>query len=250
MSNLISSLTWAGAGGSPPTINPGDYSPTGWYRASFTGDPWTPTAGSGSSGSNGNLADINHGGAPSAVGNSFNGYTVCTLVPNAAMSTVNGPTTFIAVTAMTVIVLARVNSTVSAGTNYYDDAALVSESNGNMGLAFSASGVRAGIFDSGVKQTTAVSQATGSWFMAAMRFASGGHVKCRVNSTDATNVSTPSNSSGFGASFLVARNWDASKYLDCDIAEVLTWQTSLADADVAAIYSGYFKLRYPAMALP
>jgi hypothetical protein len=209
----------------------------GLWRADgteYNGSPWAPTASAGNSGSNGNIVTLGTApGTGTAVNGktpaSFNGSTQAFGLDTASTSNIvsNG--------AFSVVVLAKASASTAAATDFYDDPALWMDSGGNAGLVFTSSGVRAGVFNASSGQTTHIAQATGAWFMAAIRY-DGANVHCRVNSTDATPVGKGSPTMGANSYF--GKNYASAKFFAGEILFIGTTQAVISDAGLANIKSG------------
>jgi hypothetical protein len=221
-------------------FSPAELVISGWWRAPYAGSPFTPTASAGTSGANGNL--ITSGAAPT-VGTSVNGYapascngTTQSFVPGTAPGT-----DLWTAAAGTSIVLAKAASGIAATANFYDEPCLATDNSGNLGMSFTTSGVRAGVYIAGSKQTAFIAQATGAWFMAAGRWDST-NVNLRVNSTDATPVAAAGVVGvGSGAGFL--RNYISAQWFEGDALEIITARTALTAANLSDIRS-YMATRY------
>jgi hypothetical protein len=228
-----------------PAFDPATLSLDGWYKASYGGSPWSPTASAGTSGANGTL--VTSGVAPgvgAAVNAldpaSFDGATTGLVTNTAAMSDM------ISVGSMTLIVLFKGAVAVAATANFYDDPALVTDGGGggNVGLVYTSSGIRAGVFQGASNQTNSIALATGVWALCALRF-NGSTVKCRVSQAGGTTDATPvaSGNPAFGSAMFVGKNYAATKFLQGDILEVMTSKTELSDANLVSI-RGYMNSRY------
>ncbi len=225
------------------SFDPATLSLDGWWRASYGGSPWSPTASAGTSGSNGTL--VTAGVAPS-VGSAVNGLTPATFngTSQAFGSGTAAMTDLVTATAMTLIVLVKASASVAIASNFYDDPLLIGDSGGNVGLVFTSSGVRAGAYSGGSNQTTSIALATGAWALCAMRY-DGSHVKCRVSKASGTTDATPvaSGTPSLGAGPYIGKNYAAAKFFAGDILEVMTSKTVLSDANLVSIVS-YFNSRY------
>ncbi len=224
-------------------FDPATLSLDGWWRASFGGSPWANTASAGTSGSNGTL--VTSGTVPSvgtAVNSltpaSFNGSTQALVTGTAVM------TDLISTSALTIVMLINAAASVAAAADYYDDPCLFSDNNGNLAMSFASSGVRAGLYFGGSKQTVAIALATGTPALVAMRY-DGADVKCRVSQASGTTDATPVASAGAspGAAPYIGRNYTNAKHFQGDILEIMTSKTVLSDANLVSIRS-YFNSRY------
>ncbi len=228
-----------GGGGSGPSV----LSLDGWYQASYSGSPWSPTASAGTSGTNGTLVTSSVAPSTGTAVNSltpatFNGSTQALVSGTAAMSALAS------VGAMTLLVLMKASATTAAASDFYDDPLLAGDSGGNCGLVYTSSGVRAGVFQASSKQTTSIALATGTWALCVMRY-DGTNVKCRVSTSSGTTDATPvaSGNPVFGTSLYVGRNYANAKHYAGDILEVITSATALSDANLVTIRD-YYNTRY------
>jgi hypothetical protein len=230
------------------TFDPTTSDPAGWWRASFSGVPWTPTASAGTSGSNGNLTQAL---TPPTTGTAVNGFTPALfdgtndwlgLATASATDVMNASD-------MTFFGLFKVTSAVAATSNFYDDEPMMGASNGNHALVFTSSGVRAGVFDTASRQTTSIATSTGIWFMAAGRVdkSGTGTVKCRVSAagttTDATPVSIPGTPAALGSDMWIGKNYASAAFLAFEALEIVTYKRVLSDAELTD-WKTYFNSRY------
>lgn len=206
----------------------------GWWSGSAA-IPWTPTASAGASGTNGNL--IVSAGTPTA-GDPLNGYdgaivngTTDTLV------TATSSTSFITQAAGTIVCLCKADTLDADDPNFYEEAMLAGDAGGYTGLVYTASGVRAGVFNAGSsKQTAYISKPAGSLVLAVARWDSS-FVRCRVGSVDATPVAAGA-AAGFGSFVLVGGNYSGGGRFDGTIYEVMFKKTAMSDSDLDNIKTG------------
>ena len=224
-----------GGGGFDPATLPFD----GLYLPSFGGSPWTPTASAGTSGSNGNLVTL---GVSPAVGTAVNGFTPGTF-DGATTALSLGTAAFsslVSSTALTLIALFKASASVAAATDFYDDPLLLGGSDGNTGLVYTSSGVRAGGYVGSAKQTVAIALATGTWAMCVMRY-NGTSVKCRVSQASGTTDATPvvCGSLTIAANMFVGKNYASLKFLAGDVLWIGAATTEISDANLVNIRGGF-----------
>lgn len=141
------------------TFDPATLSLSGWWRASYTGLPWAPTASAGSSGSNGsfvtNLDDPN-------IGTSLNGYD-CANFDGIGHNAKNNTdiTSFVTTTAGSLIVLFQGDAQDAPTGSIYNDTAIFRDSNADFGMTYTTSGVTAFAYD-GAYKTKSVTCNTGA----------------------------------------------------------------------------------------
>lgn len=204
--------------------------------------PWVGEASAGTSGANG---DLSNSGTSPTVGVAVNGHTPATLSGAHGLISTAATTSLLSVGTFTIVVLFKASATVAAATDFYDDPALATDTGGNLGLVYTASGVRAGVFVGTSKQTTAIALATGAWAMCVIRH-DGTNVHCRVSqvsgTTDATPVLTAGNPA-LAASLLSGVNYAAAKRISGDILSIRTAQSVISDANLVNM-RGWYNTRY------
>jgi len=238
---MFSLMAFVGGPGGP-TFDPATLALSGWWRASYAGVPWTPTASAGTSGANGNLAaNVN---APT-VGAAVGGFTpaVCngSSSPTAkGLLSVNTGGTFVTAGAGTLIVLARVNSFRAAGGDWTLDDPLWRTS--TRGIGVSSNGVRAGSNSYGlIEETAFLPVSSGAWVAAAHTW-SGVTQALRVG--DASAAAAFNGAAASLTALQAGKAASSSVATDCEILELMAAPTALADADVTRIFDEYFAPRY------
>jgi len=229
------------------TFNPATLSLDAWYRASYAGPTWSPTASAGSSGDNGNL-EFYTGDAPDA-GSAVNGFTPALFDSGLNQDLYNQGQAdyFISTTAWTVVMLFKADSFV-AHVGDYEDTGLFSTTGGQLGMYVSSSGVVVWQEPSGeTKRTVAVALSSATWAMCVGRY-DGTNIKCRVSTsggtTDATPVAVGTALSLTGLALTFGVSADAvSAWLEGNVLEIMTTTTALSDATLVSIRD-YFNTRY------
>jgi hypothetical protein len=229
----------------PPVFDPATLSLTGWWRASYAGSPWTPTASAGSSGSNGNLAHATN--APD-VGAAVNGFTPADFIPantdrlDNASGNIN---TFVSSAAGSIWCLFYADAAFTdlGSAQYYQNPSfLVNATDGYLGFGFSTSGVRLGSYSGSSFDSVAAACATGGWHLAQARWNTTTK-EVRVDGgswqTLAHAVSIGSLTSGFR----VGCNYVVSQLFDGRILDLGTAQSRLSDTNFDDIRS-YCNSRY------
>lgn len=222
-----------------PAFDPATLSPDGWWRASYSGAPWTPTSPS----AHGNL--VAFGTAP-GVGSAVNGLTPANWPPSSAraLQSAQASSNFLGTTNCTLISFFQVGSVVADEVAWYSEALVVGDDGGSLGISVSLSGVRAGNGNGG--STSYLPLNTSVWAMAAMRI-SGGQIHMRLYKPTGHADATPVTSTGAGIGSLVqvGKNWNGVDILTGDILEILTWKaTALSDADLDNIALDYGNAQY------
>lgn len=228
----------AGGGGG---FDPATLSLTGWWRASYGGSPWSPTASAGSSGSNGNLTEATN--APS-VGSAVNGLT-----PgdgdgsNDQLANANNIATFLSDAAATIVALIWADTAAadSGAGAYFNNPAIVSDG-GTFQLGFTDSGVRLGYYDGVDHDSVAKACGTGAWHMAWGRWNS---TTASVGVDGSAGAATLARgAASLGATPLVAfTNFNASAFFDGKILELITLDSALSDTNIDNLKS-YCNARY------
>ena len=225
--------------GGPPPFDPATLSPTLWSPAPYSGAPWV---------------DLIAGTAPS-VGTAVNGKTPASFVP-ASQHFLKGPNLedIFALTAYTVILLAKPTGAAAPAGSVYDNQQLVA--NGDdfaiFGTAWSTSGVKGWHAETGptYKETNWAACAADAYSMVAQTFG-GGTLGIAVNNGTPETVASAGNLSitGLGNMPLrVARNYGAT-FTQMDLLEVLVFDRLLNGTEQTNVLS-YFKATYPAAGLP
>ncbi len=237
------------AGGS--AFDPGTLNLTGWWRASYAGSPWTPTASAGPSGSNGNLAEATN---PPATGLAVNGHTPADFDgtdDRLVTASANGEvdfygTTLYATDSYTIIVLFYADAAVAGqGAALYDEAVLWGEQGATGGpiLSFSTDGVKGGHFDFATWKSVSVAASTGNWHAAFLRY-DNTNIEVGVDSGAVSSITPdPGGYTPSSADVNIGMNYAASKYFDGRIAEIMISSEALDDTARANIIS-YFNDRY------
>lgn len=124
----------------------------GYWRASYTGSPWTPTASAGASAVTGNLT------GNASVGPAQNGLTPASFDgATQSLATSFGLGEYFLAGSGTIWILASVLSAPApSGAPYTDPALLCSTGGAELGLSFSSAGFQASLFDTAIKQTTPI----------------------------------------------------------------------------------------------
>jgi hypothetical protein len=242
-------LTGPSAGFDPSTL-----ALSGWYRASYSGQPWTPTSSAGTSGTAGNLVTNSPDGAMTT------GTAVSGLTPahgngtSLSLKSASSPGTFITTSAFTLIVLVKPTTLKADSPNWFDNPGIVVDDNGSdWGITVSDAGYHFAVVSGGTNFRIDPGAITaGNWAMVALRF-DGTKIYARINSTDSTPVTVGGNLDTLGTSAINVAvdnpNPNPKNWLTGDILEIMTTKTKMTDSDLANVYS-YFKVRYPGASLP
>lgn len=153
-STLAGGFIYPGSAFDPATL-----SLTGWWRASYAGSPWPGIASAGSS-SGRNLAEATN---PPSIGTALNGLTPANFEgTDDIIASSFQLDSFVSSGAWYVGVLARAGALAAAVATFID-ACLITEPNGQWGIAVSASGARAFTNDGANKATGFVTFGTSTW---------------------------------------------------------------------------------------
>jgi hypothetical protein len=226
-------------GASVSAFDPASLSLTGWWRASYAGSPWAPTASAGSSGGNGNLTEATN---PPATGAAVNGFTPADGDgSNDRLVSAAATLSLLTLTAGTIIVLFNAD-TAGANTGFwYANPSLVSDdSGGGLGLHYTTSGITATL-NGATEANVTLPAATGGWHMVMMRW-SGSSLEASLDG-GAVSSDAFTTISGLGGSMRLFANYNAAAFFDGKILEVMTMSSAISDASVANIKS-YLNSRY------
>lgn len=233
----------AGSGGSASSANPneftftsGAFDPaslalTGWWRGSYSGVPWTPTASAGTSGSNGNLDQASDPQKPAA-GAALNGFTPADFDGGDVLSGTadvldllsNGASTFVC------LFYADAAAVDSGAGAYYNNPSFLGDGN-TMALTFSADGVRLGYYDGAMHDSVAAACATGGWHLA-MGYWNGTTLSIQVDSGAPTTVARGAASLTSPATCYMGYDRTNLNFYDGKVMELM-----VSDQDLSASFS-------------
>ena len=222
-------------------FNPATLSLSGWWRASYGGAPWSPTASAGASGTDGNLVV---GTAPS-VGTAVGGLTPAAFNGSTQyLQTANGPGTYVTLGAGTIWVLAYVVSApATLGAPYLDPCFLSTNGGGEVSVSYSSSGFVASLYDTAYETTTAISFTTGAYHLFQMTW-NGTTLSARVDGGTAQTKAAGNIDTFGGLTCLnVGTNYNAGDFVNARILEVVT-ATSAFSTATADNYRSYANNRY------
>ncbi len=219
-------------------FSPATLSLTGWWRASYSGSPWTPTASAGSSGSNGNLSEATN---PPSTGSAVNGLTPADFDgTNDLLEGANSLDTFINVNAHSGWALLNIDA---ISTDNADPAENPAIATGVSAAHFVVSLRSSGLAVLHHFGSTAITAAfsTGAWQLVQWKY-DGTNYKIRVNS-GAWSSGAASDLASVAANLRVGQNYDGSKRLDGRMLELALTDTTLSDANFDNVKS-YVNSRY------
>jgi hypothetical protein len=215
---------------------------TGWWRASYAGSPWTPTASAGSSGTNGNLA-LNS--SEPDIGTAVNGYDPALFV-SANEDDLQTTATFadlFNVDSGTIIVLVKPTTLAAAEANTFGDAPLLKESGINFGLHVSSGGIKGAIYSGAWVYSGGVAISTGAWALVQMTW-DGVNMRVRKNGGSWDSVACGSVDSGaLTGTMFVGRPFGTTNWLNAAVSEVATADTVISDGNLDN-YLSYANSRY------
>lgn len=229
-----------GAGGSGNNY-PSTLALTGWWRASYSGPPWSGTASAGTSGSN-NLTDS--GNSPSA-GTAVNGYTPADF--DGLNDVLNGPNVddLVSNSAGTIIALAYMDAAFAdpGASLYYTAPAFFGRgvSNSRVALCYTSSGVRIGGSSDGISyDSVAVAASTGAWHLLQGRW-NGTTLEVRVDSGSWSTLAQTITLTTTG--MVSGSDSSGTNYLNGKVLELMTAQIRVSDSEANNIVS-YVNDRY------
>jgi len=214
---------------------------TGYWRASYAGSPWTPTASAGTSGANGNLAEATN---PATTGAAQNGFTPADYVTNQQLNSVTLCQTFVSDASGSIGVLFYADTAVADPTTaaYYLGAGLwVDDTSGQIGLTFSAGGLYFGCSNGVDFDAVPVACSTGAWHFGQARW-NGTTIEVRVDNgvwQTLARVVVTSAVDGIRQGI----NYDQTVPFDGRVLETFSSNTRLADG-VWDDFRGYLNSRY------
>jgi len=222
----------------------------GWWRASYSGSPWTGTASAG--GSNGR--NISEATNPPATGAAVNGRTSADFDgSNDQLTTATACTTFVSDAAGSLFCLFYADAAAAdPGTaGYYSNPSFfVNDGDGYLGFGFNAAGVVLGSYDStsGTFDSVGTACATGGWHLGQARWdnsAGGGAglMEVRVDSGGWTTMAKLVEVSLSANGVRVGTSFTGAFFFDGKILELGAAQTKFSDATFDNIKS-YVNARY------
>jgi hypothetical protein len=217
---------------------------TGYWRASWS-LPWPGEDTTGPSLGRDLYEAVDFPGS----GTAQNGYTPPAFDGTNDLLTADGVAEdYLGATGWTIHAVVRCNSLAAPGGFTADNEALISVGPGSaaVNLAFDSTGVTALQYDGfgGTAETTRIAVGTTDYRVIQARW-NGALLECRVDGGSWQSVACTSQVaySGVGEVLRVGVNYDGTKFLDCDVLEIGTFDQSLLDADLDALYS-YADTRY------
>lgn len=210
--------------------DPAGLSLTGWWRASYAGSPWTPTASAGSSGSNGNLAEATN---PPATGTAVNGLTPADFDgTNDQLSNATAMSTYLSDAAGSIVSLFYADAAgadVGATAYYGYDALFSDDTNGFLALTFTTAGVTLGCYNGATFDGLAVACGTGAWHLAQARW-NATDIEVRIDSGAWSTLARTVSMAGADG-IRVGTNYGQASFLDGKILETMTAQARLSDGN-------------------
>ena len=224
-------FTMANKGSAAGGYNPALLGLTGWWRASYAGSPWTPTASAGTSASNGNLTEATN---PPGVGTAQNGFTPASFDGvDDQIASANLLSTFVnAGTGSAVVLFLATAATAAApaGSPYVDPGLVIQFDGGTTwGINYSTAGVRVGFYD-GAWQDLSVAASTGAYHLAQVKW-DGTTLKLRVDSGAWSSLAAGNCAPGAVGGFLaLGLNYASTEFFQGVILETMLANTTFDDA--------------------
>ncbi len=233
--------TWA-EGGGEEAFDPATLSLTGWWRASYSGSPWSGVASAGTSGTR-NLTEATN---PPATGEALNGFTPADF--DGTNDKLGGDTgsNLYSASAYSGVALVYVDAitTDDSGNPYLNDGIICSSGTGDFGTTLRSTGPTVDVFhwNGSSYEKASATLSTGAWQLVQWKLESG-TLKIRVNSGSWQTASASGGAASLGSSSRVGANYNASDFLDGKLAELMLSNTALSDANFDNI-KGYLNSRY------
>ncbi len=235
-------LGGSGTGTVASAFTPASLVLTGWWKGSFTGSPWTPTASAGTSGTNGNLTEATN---PPATGSALNSITPADFDgTNDQLANATRQDAAISIAAGSIVSLfnADTAAVLVNDTTFYTVPALFTDSaSGFLALAFSNLGVTIGCYNGSTFNGIHVACATGGWHLGQARW-NNTTLEVRVDAGAWTTVARVL-SIAAANTIRIGRNYNGTAFFDGRIMETLCWQARGSDADFENI-RGYVNNTY------
>lgn len=221
--------TFNSAGGA---FDPATLALTGWWSASYVGDPWDATSSAGTSSVTGELDG--QGGTLPSVGSALNGLTPVDYngIDSYSANSNNfiGTITSVSAFSISALVYVRNAGTASVGTAYNEPALASDSANGFLNLSFSTRGWTLSCFDSAFGYVEApIACPTGAWHLVQAWF-DGSNLNISVDDGAPSTAAMVNPLTAVGIDPMwVGVNFDGTMYLDAKVAELMT-----SDVDLGA----------------
>jgi hypothetical protein len=216
---------------------------TMWNRANYTGAPWVGDESEGTSAA----FSWGTGGNEPSVGASLNGFTPADFdgTNDRLFNDVIALSSILTASTWWMGALVRLDTVAAAvESNWYDnDEPIVTDNQGGWGLGVSDAGIRAASYDGAFKTTPWVEFDPGAWGWVEA-WLTGGTLSCRLNGGTAQTVACGNSSILAGSSPRLGANYNAAKFFDGKIAELMISQTVPSDAIRDCIKDNYLFERY------
>ena len=219
--------------------SPVDLALTGYWRASFSASPWTPTASAGASGTNGNLTEATN---PPITGTAVNGFVPAAFNGTThLLSNATALTSMITDTAGSLVSLFNATTAIAdpGSTSSYLDPSLISSGTSRLQLGFSTAGVRLSTFNGTAWDGVAAACGTAAWHLAPARWNST-TLEVRVDGGTWQSLARTIVTSG--GAIQIGKNYDLA-FLAGKILETATCPSRLSDATFDDIRA-YVNTRY------
>jgi hypothetical protein len=219
---------------STATFDPSTLSPSGWWRASYSGSPWGGDAG-------GNVTAA--GAAIPGTGAAVNGYTPADFDgTDDTLTHANDWSTFVTGTAGTVLVLFYADTAAAAAANTYDDPGIISDDNWGFNLGFSDGGLGIAYYDGGWQEQR-VACSSAAWHLAKLTW-DGVNVSIGVDSGAMTTMAAGTLQFNAGSKLTIGHAAvSLSTFFDGKMLEVFLKDSALIAGDIAN-YRSYVNARY------
>lgn len=221
-------------------FNPATLALSGWWRASYAGSPWTPTASAGSSGSNGNLAEALN--APST-GSAVNGLTPASFDgSNDSLTSANPMSTYINAAVYSGWGLVNIpSSSTDSASAWLNDGLFSSLSSQYFGLGFRSSNkVKMYHFDAVDFDGPETGFTFNSWQLLQFRYG-GTNLELRVNA--GTWASYAKSSINDVTENIIVGRQSASPFMTGSVLELAFSKSALTDTDFDNVRA-YASARY------
>lgn len=227
------------SGGGAAVFDPATLALTQWYRASYAGSPWSPTASAGASGTNGDLTEASF---PPTTGTAVNGLTPATFdgVAERLQSTKNNNQVYSA-SALSGWCLFKANTVDAADLSEYKDGQLFADiANAETVVGVTSDGAAGALlhlgFYAGGYVEHDIACSVGAWVLGQWKLESG-QLKARVNSGSWSSKACGNLSFLTPGAMAVGKGFGAGTYFDGDMLEIAAAAVAFSDADFDDVVS-------------
>jgi hypothetical protein len=232
-------------GGGGGAFDPATLALTGWWRASYAGSPWTPTASAGTSGANGNLTEATN--PPATAVNAINSLDTADFDgTNDKLTGPNASALFDAASWSAWVLFNADTAPADQGAAFrYTNPTFFAEGgSAYLSMGFSSGGIHVAQYQVGVgtHKERVLACGTAAWHLAQARY-DGVDLELRLDSGAWSSIASANLELSGSTAVVLGNPGFASAPYDGDIAELAMSDVTLSDGDFDNVVS-YVNSRY------